>query len=207
MGIECLVPVVRSAEQKRLSLGSLAELAAYFGIAIKELDGTIRRTILFQSDTECHKAAKKASDGVEHGFLEFDEVRPIAVGYRDKTAGYLRQAIIRLLGLPAEITSGLLDKPYGTPIGTEGYIRYLRGDLIADHDGLAPAGQEYPTVEWRFGVKSFSIGENGELRLSFTQSITPRLGNEVSFRPKSVEVYGPEGVVTTPVERQEAEPE
>lgn len=105
-----------------------------------------------------------------------------------------------------DVERALLAKPYEKPLGTEGYIRYLRGHLLADHNGLAAEGQEYPIIEWKFGVKQFSLSENGELRLTFSTSMTPRLGEGVSFRPKSVEVYGPEGIVATPSEKQKIEP-
>jgi hypothetical protein len=67
---------------------------------------------------------------------------------------------------------------------------------------VAEDGQEYPGVEWKFGVKSFSVGDGGEFNLTFSQSVTPRLGEGVSFRPKGIEVYGPEGVVVTSGKRQ-----
>jgi len=143
---------------------------------------------------------------VEHGFLDFDEVRPLATAVRDKVAGYLRQAIIRLLGVPADVVRELLEKPYERPLGTEGYVRYLRGHLLAEHNELAPEGQEYPLVEWRFGVQQFSLSEAGEMKLNFSQSMTPRLGEGVSFRPRSFEVYGPDGIVATSSQRQEIEP-
>lgn len=207
MGMESLVPIVLRTEQDRLSLGSKEELAAHLGIAIKELDGTIRRKCLFRDDTESYKAAKSASDGVEHGFLDFDEVRPLALTVRDRVAGYLRQGIIELLNVPDEIKRELIAKPYEKPIGTEGYIRYLRGHLLANHNDLAAKGQEYPFVDWKFSVKSFSLGEKGELNITFSESMTPQIGREVSFRPKSVEVYGPEGIVVTSPENKKIEPQ
>jgi len=206
MGMESLVPVVRCVEQARLTLDSLEALATHMGVGIEDLDATIRKRLLFCDDIESHRAAKRASDGVEHGFLDFDEVRPLATAVRDKVAGYLRQAIIRLLGVPADVVRELLEKPYERPLGIEGYIRYLRGHLLAEHNELAAEGQEYPLVEWRFGIKQFSLSEAGEMKLTFSQSITPRLGEGVSFRPRSVEVYGPEGIVTTSSQRQEIEP-
>jgi len=206
MGMESLVLVARSVEQARLALDSLEALATHMGVGIKDLDATIRKELLFFGDIESHRAAKRASDGVEHGFLDFDEVRPLATAVRDKVAGYLRQAIIRLLGVPADVVRELLEKPYERPLGTEGYVRYLRGHLLAEHNELAPEGQEYPLVEWRFGVQQFSLSEAGEMKLNFSQSMTPRLGEGVSFRPRSFEVYGPDGIVATSSQRQEIEP-
>lgn len=206
MGMETLVPVVRKNELDKHNYNTTQELADYWGIPLKELDSKIKKEILFEKDQECHRYAKKASDGVEHGFLGFDEIRPLAINIRDKTAEYLRRAIIKLLQLPAEVEQELLKSTYQKPIGTEGYIRYLRGYLLSNHDRLASEGNEYPLVEWRFQVTSFTRTDNNELRLSISQDMTPRLGEGVTFRPESVEIYGPEGVIpSSPLERQNLE--
>jgi len=206
MGMEALVRVVIKNELTRLKLDNPQELAEHLGIPINDLDSTIRRKYLFQDDQECHKNAKKASDGVEHGFLGFDQIRPLAVEVRNKAATYLRTAIIKLLNLPLQIEHDLLSLPYEKPIGTEGYIRYLRGQLLSSKDELAPDGFEYPIVEWRFSVTSFRLTKDNKLQLSFSQSLTPRLGEGVSFQPKSFEIYGPEGVISNaPPEPQELE--
>jgi hypothetical protein len=196
MGMETLVPVMRKNELARLKLVEPQELADHWGIPKSALDPTIRLDSLFQGDQECHKYAKRASDGVEHGYLGFDEIRAIAVDVREKTAAYLRTAIIKLLQLPTDTEQGLLKSPYEKPIGTEKYVRYLRGHLESDNDELAPEGYEYPIVQWRFAVTSFELTENDEFRLGLSQRITPRLAENVSFRPTSVEIYGPEGVIS-----------
>ena len=100
MGMESLVPVIRRVELVNRGLNSTQELADCWGIPLDNLDSRIRRDNLFQADYDCHRDAKRASDGVEHGYLSFDEIRPLAQDVRDKTATYLRTAIIRLLHLP-----------------------------------------------------------------------------------------------------------
>ena len=207
MGIESLVPLMGRVVQERLDLTSRDELADNLGVSIQELDATIRKTYLFCGDNESHRAAKRASDGIEHGFLEMDEIRPLAISVRDKTAGYLRKAIIELVNLPQGVAEELLAKPYDIPLGTEGYIRYLRGAILSNNDDVAAAGSEYPFIEWRFGVKDFSVDKDGSMHFSFSNSMTPRIAEGASFHPKRVEVYGPEGVVATPKQLHEVEPE
>lgn len=207
MGIEALVRVARDYEIKKLDLNTNQELADSWGISIKDLDSKIRQDILFQGDQQTHKKAKEASDGIEHGFLSFTEVRPLAEAVRDKTATYLRQAIIKLLTLPEEITQKLLARPYDQPIGTIGYVRYLRGELIAEHDQIAPPGQMYPVIEWRFSVQRFSLRDN-KLEITFQQTLTPRIGKDVTFSPKSLELFGPEGIISEPkTTSHQADPE
>jgi hypothetical protein len=199
MGMESLVRVVVKNELQRLNLDNPQQLAEYLGVTLKELDSTIRRQYLFQNDQDCHKDAKRASDAIEHGFLEFDEIRPLAIEVRNKSANYLRTAIIKLLNLSSQTEKALLAPPYDNPIGTEGYIRYLRGQLLSSSDQLAPDGFEYPIVDWKFSVNSFRITSDNHLQLSFSQSLTPRLAKGVSFQPKSFEIYGPEGIVSNPL--------
>lgn len=207
MGIEALVPVVRKMELIKQNLKSNRELAEKWNIPIEELDSHIRQTFLFESDQKSHRAAKRASDAVEHGFLDYDNIRKLAVEVRNQTAAYLRKSIIKILQLSSEVEQQLLAPPYDIPIGTEGYIRYLRGNLKAEHDQLAQEGQIYPLIEWRFNVESVRRTEEGKYQISFSQKFTPRLGDDVSFLPSRVEIYGPEGVQVDPPVRGEIEPE
>lgn len=195
MGMETLVYVIRSLEMSRLSCSSSEELALSLGIPLKELDSTLRRTILFQGDNDTHKQAKRASDGIEHGFLSFTEIRPLAQVVRDKTARYLREALIKLLELPQDIATALLMRPYDEPIGTIGYVRYFRGKLIGNEENLAAEGEEYPIMEWRFDVNAFAV-QDEKVTITFSQHITPRIGPNTQLLPMSVEIYGPEGVVS-----------
>ena len=54
-------------------------------------------------------------------------------------------------------------------------------------------------MEWKFLVKSFSLFEN-KFNITFDQQITPRIGEGVTFSPKSFEIYGPEGFLRIPNE-------
>lgn len=213
MGMEALVDLIIKNEIKKRSLSSLEELADCLGIPqidnqkrFIDLKAKLRRDVLFKEDQETHQAAKKASDGMEHGFLSYVEIRPLAEKARDKAASYLRDAVIKLMELPEDVERELLSPPYNTPIGVIGYIRYFRGNLIADHDQLAQAGQEYPIVKWAFNLKDFSHKEK-KLNLSFSQSITPLLGDRVSLKPWSIEIYGPEGIISEGPQEREIEPE
>ncbi len=192
-----MVHVIIKNEIARLGLDSSDNLAEHFGISKNKLDGTIRLKYLFQGDQECHKKAKNASDAFEHGFQGFNEILPLAMETRNKTATYLRTAIIKLLNLPLQVEYDLLSQPYENPIGTEGYIRYLRGQLLSNNDELAEDGHPYPIIDWMFSVKSFRLTEDNEFQISFSQNFTPRLGEGVLFKPIRFEIYGPEGVISS----------
>jgi hypothetical protein len=195
MGMEALVPVVRKIELSKSDYDTTEELAELWGVQIQELDGTLRREILFNGDSETHRNAKKASDGMEHGFLSYADIRPLAESVRDKTASYLRRTIVKLLQLPPQIELELLKSPYDEPFGTIGYVRIFRGLLLSEHDKLNAPGRMYPEIDWNFKINSFDIADNAGFRVSFSESISPRLGEGVSLRPISREIYGPEGDV------------
>jgi hypothetical protein len=63
----------------------------------------IREQVIFDGDHETYVTAKKASDGLEHGFLELDKVARHAIASADTTFTGVRRTIIDLLGLPGEI--------------------------------------------------------------------------------------------------------
>jgi hypothetical protein len=198
MGTEALVPIYRDIELIKSGLGKAKELASKWKISIKELDSTIRRRFLFKGDQKCHRDAKRASDSFEHGFLPFHIIRPLASTVRNKTAKYLRGSLLELLDLPLKIENQLKNFPYDKPLGTVGYIRYLRGKLISDKPELARPDQAYPIVEWRFKIKSFAIKDRKEFNLNFSQNITPRLAKDVSLQLQSIKIFGPEGFIATP---------
>jgi hypothetical protein len=75
-----------------------------------EIEVAVRSRIIFQADTDSYRKAKAASDGLEHGFMPFDQIRAKAKETRDRTAGYLRHAILDLLALAPELQSRLTDE-------------------------------------------------------------------------------------------------
>ncbi|MBX7252398.1 MAG: hypothetical protein K1X50_10470 [Candidatus Promineofilum sp.] len=202
MGMEALTKVVL---RKRLleSNSSEEELAREMGIDPMSLgpgerlstllDAAIRRKVLFCGDDECHRSAKKASDGFEHGFMPFEEVREHALLVRDKTAAYLRTAILDLLEkeLGQEHREALLSPPFSKPIGKWPLVKYARGELVGEADALADAEMEYPLMKWRSAIKAAQMDEDGEYQLVVEETLSPRLGDGVQFRLKSFEVWQP----------------
>jgi excisionase family DNA binding protein len=57
------------------------------------LGARVREQIVFAGDTETYKAAKDASDGLEHGIWELDKVAALALKSTDKTFQYVRRTI------------------------------------------------------------------------------------------------------------------
>jgi hypothetical protein len=156
-----------------------------------EIEAAVRSRIIFQADTDSYRNAKAASDGLEHGFLPFDQIREKARKTRNRTARYLRCAIVELLNLSPELQSRLTDETHLNPLGDWPLTKYPRGKLIAPTDSLASATNEYPIMTWRTNITSLQMNEKGEYEVKWNEKITPQLAENVSFRPTSIEVWAP----------------
>ncbi|MEJ2147802.1 MAG: hypothetical protein P8020_22020 [Acidobacteriota bacterium] len=192
MGVEALTPVVR----RRLCRERGAEneqLATALGVTIQELDPTIRKELIFQGDNDCYQDAKAASDGFEHGFRSFPDIRTLGEPVRKKTADYLRTAILKELLLEPTTINELTRPSYDQPLGSWQIERKLRGHLLGGTDDLSADGQVYPIMHWKSKVKSVTRTEAGEYKVSFDEKLTASLGPGISFRPASYEIWGPTG--------------
>jgi len=198
MGMEALSKAIFKAMQETQDKASIAKS---LGIDIEALnpseklstliDAGIRREILFQGDTATYKTARHASDGFEHGFLPFDEIRSLAQQVRNKTANFLREGIINALNLDRDLRTTLLSSPYDEPLGCFPTVKYVRGSLIGKSEKLQKDGNEYPILAGRTTIKELEFKENGEYSLKFDETLTPILSDGITFRPKSFEIWAP----------------
>ncbi len=191
MGMEALTKVFlrRECNERRLAEDGLA---AHYGIEKKHLDPYIRKTLLFKGDEACLARAKQASDGFEHGFLDFNEVRSLATDVRDKTATFLRDAIMDISGCDPTALRGIREGRYRVPLGAWKMVKYLRGTLIGKGPDLAAEGNAYPIMEWRSSIKVFRKVEDGKYEYTPDETMTPKLGQGIAFKPKAFEVWGPD---------------
>jgi hypothetical protein len=162
----------------------------------RELESEVRRRILFQGDMATLAKTKRASDGLEHGFLDFTAVHTLAEETRDRTASYLREAIIDFAGLEDEMRQQLLALPYSTPLKCW-LVRYLRGRFIGDAADLAAPDQEYPIFHWRSKLKSLKRTETGGYEITPDETLIARFSEEVTFQQTSFEIWGPTGAQAT----------
>ena len=156
-----------------------------------EIEAVVRRTVLFKSDNDCHRSAKAASDGLEHGYMPFDKIREKARSVRDKTARYLREAILDLVDLDQNDQRRMLESPYDQPLGNWPVVKYLCGHLIGESDILASEGNEYPIMRWHQRITSVDRSDKGEYKVRFDENFTAQLGEGIVFQPKSFEVWRP----------------
>jgi hypothetical protein len=123
--------------------------------------------------------------------MPFDEIREHARQVRDKTAKYLRKAVLDLLDIEQPYLKVLLSPPRDAPLGNWPVVKYMRGQLLGLSDRLAAEGNEYPIMTWRSSIKSVEINDEGEYQLKFDENFTARLGEGTVFQPHSFEVWRP----------------
>lgn len=188
MALEALTPVAIEKEMKRLGLSTKPELASALGLTLSNLDVTARRDWLLAGEADCYKEAKAASDGFEHGFGSFPDMRQAATKHRRRIAALIRSAIFDLAELDGESASILKEPPFDQPLGHWPLATYLWGELVGKGSDLAAPESAYPFVRVKPQVAQGVPG--GPLNLQYT--FTAELGPGITFSPKRVEVWQPD---------------
>lgn len=187
MGVEALVKVALRRELVSRQCDEDA-LASEWAVEKKDLDGYVRRSILFRGDEQRHRDAKQASDGFEHGFLSLPDIHTLAVSSRDATAGYLRAAIFDLARLDLDVQTFLLAPPYSVP-QRAWMRRYLRGRFEGTVNDLAAPDQEYPIFRWSSNLKGFRR-DGQAFEMTPEENFTAVFAEGVVFHQDSFEVWG-----------------
>ena len=190
IGMEILTPVALRTHLSQYRIDK-ADLVSAWKIDLRRLDSEVRRRLVFDGDDDTYAKVKQASDGFEHGFLDFHDIRATALDLREKAAGYLRRALLRLSGLSQAAVSELSEHPYTRPFDLE-YTKYLWGTLRGSGDILAADGQDFPIMMWRSkpSQKPNTIGPDPEI--VFSETITARLAPGIEFQGRRLEVWGPQ---------------
>lgn len=106
--------------------------------------------MLFKGDTQTFKAARTASNHLEHGVTQHSELHERAVQSVSTTATYLRDAMLDVLPLSQDDRDRLRAKPYANPAKTGGFERHLLGKISCPDDNIAAPDQAYPMVSAEF---------------------------------------------------------
>ena len=205
IGMEALTPVAVRRERERLDVGDEG-LAQAYGIAERrrgaratKLHSVVRREVLFRGDDEAASKAREASDGFEHGFLDFVKIRGLAQEVRDRTAQYLRAAIFDLADTDAEIRDTLNAPPFDVPLRSF-LSRYMWGTLLGEATDMAAPDQAYPLITWGSRLKAFRREPDGLYSVTPEETMTMKFSDALQYRRDRYEVWGPEGVRAVPGE-------
>lgn len=150
------------------------------------LGARVREEKIFAGDADTYKAAKEASDGLEHGIWELDKVAANAIKSADKTFHYVRRTIVDLLDLAPEVASELNGIK---PKDVQSTRKVVRGRLIGAAEDPAMEGELYPRLEWSSGIDSV-VREGSTFQMKQKDRMTIRTHPDVGFRLERLEVHG-----------------
>jgi hypothetical protein len=188
MGMEAITPVALRRHMRTVG-ASRSDLANSWKVDERDLEAEVRRRLIMRGNTQTYASAKKASDGFEHGFLGFDEVRAESERARDETADCLRWSICEELQVRPEDVDILTSSPFQKP-GHLRVTKYMRGKLVFEGDDLAAPDQAYPFLEWQTNYREVPNPDSDDIKFKMEETITPRLAEGVEFRPQRIEVWG-----------------
>jgi len=194
MAVEALTRSAIRAELARLGVDE-EELARQHGIDPDDparprwrpaLEAWARRELIFNQDGATYDAARQASDGVEHGFMEMSDLNKRALFATATTFGYVRASMLSLLGISEDDFPDLFSRP---PRDVLSLRKLVRGRLLGDSEELAPEGEEYPYLEWRSQVRSVTRDED-EFSVTFDEHFTVRTHPDIHFEGHAFEARG-----------------
>jgi hypothetical protein len=207
IGMEALTPIAlkRELDTRNCSRDELAELWGIHeevpALRATKLAAEVRRRILFRGDGDTASKARKASDGLEHSFMDFAGVRELAENVVKDTARYLREAILEFSGVDQATRDTLTSPPFDIPLRSH-YARYVWGTLVGAGDELAAQNQEYPVLHWGAGLKSFEVEEGTDRHLiGLNQTMTFRAAPGIQFRMSRFEMWAAGGSSALPAEQ------
>jgi len=183
MALEALGPAVERSERARLGLADERAHAAYRDVNVERsnwkevLLGWVRRDVLCQRDKATYDAARRASDGFEHGSMPLPEYRAAAEQHSRALLDYVRLGMLTLLDLPEDVRSQLVDK---RPVDTSAIWQEIRGELhgaVQDPDQMGEGEAPYPYADWRTTLDDAHRTDAGKLRT------TSRINLDMHFAP------------------------
>jgi hypothetical protein len=185
MAVEALTKAMLRVECQRQSVDEDGLCTAWV-IEKKQLDGEVRRRLIFHGDSACYDKARKTSDGLEHMFEDFPKLHQSAQQSRDCAGHHVRMAMLELLGLDEPDKRKLLAPPYAVPVPLEVLDRSVYGDLIGPGDRLARPGLDHPQlVNWRPEIVSVTRKGDGH-EVAIADNFQLAIGSDVQFKTKAV---------------------
>ena len=190
VGMEALTPIALDAHLEQEAL-TRDQLAKRWKVELSRLDAEARKRLLFREDDECYQQARKARNGLQHGFEALGDVRTRAMAARDRTATYLRNSLINLVGLEPEVRAALVCPPFDRPFYWS-FVAELHGRLVADSDEVANPADVYPRVDWDLVPTELPPDADGDAGVEFAFWVNPQLADGVEFEVDGVSFLAPE---------------
>ncbi len=125
MAVENLTVVIEDRLKREHHVTRIGDLGAAWGvdprpgqdyIDDRDVRGLIRRREVFLGDDATHAALRRASDGIEHGFLSFGEARELVEEIFGDASTAVRRSILRESGLQASDVEALMTGIHTRPL-------------------------------------------------------------------------------------------
>lgn len=125
MAVENLTVVIADRAKAEAHVDSLSALGTSLGVEVRpgrskpndgDVFGMLRHRDVFADDEEAHRALREASNGIEHGYLNFGDARRLVEEIFDRAASHIRTSILRESGLPEEDVEALTTGVYASPL-------------------------------------------------------------------------------------------
>lgn len=188
MGLECLTPVARRRHLADLGM-SADDLAAEWSVEPRHLDAEVRLRLLCHGDEDAYVAAKKAFAGLEHGFLPIPDVRSASLEHQMRLARYVREAIVSLGDVPAEVQETLLTRPFDRPAHFT-VAKYLFGRLVGAPESVRPPDQLYPHLICAPSIAEVPNSNPNEVTIRFDETMKAAIPIGAAIRHAEIEVWG-----------------
>jgi len=216
MAIEALAPAVESRLRQAAGYPSKEAHAAARGVDLTEqnwnglLLARIRRDEICRGDTTVYNEARKASDGFEHGFMAYEDIRSAAEQHTEVLLGYVRDAIVDLLDLTPDQASELKDK---TPVDISPFVPRIEGELVGrvlDQNTLAMPDFPFPFADFSATLDSVQLADE-QYRIEPRSTVTMRFNDGVAFKAlrhgTDLGLNSPEALAFEPGGEQPATPD
>lgn len=110
--VEALSPVIVAAEMATLGTKTKQDLAQYYGFSPKDesdrshlydLEGKLRCLRIFGEREDIYQGLRKLSDGFEHAYLPFDEIRSLSKQVSQMASEAIRRTILVQAGVSSDV--------------------------------------------------------------------------------------------------------
>jgi hypothetical protein len=187
MALEALTPVVEERARDRLGLATKEDHARHRGVDVSQrnwisvLEGWVRRDLLCRGDSVTYKAAREASNGFEHGFMDLPKYRAAAEQYARPLMNYVREAVLDLLDVGEPMRTEVNGK---RPIDVSPIWHAVTGELHGKVEAprlLAEANQPFPYADWHITLDDNWRLPDGRLRMTPRMHLTAHIAEGVQI--------------------------
>jgi len=146
---------------------------------------------LFDGHADVLRDLEAASNGFEHGYMDFDEARRLFTGTLASAFSVLRKALINQLQLPQADVDHLMRADLQQPRSLDPVRRFARGRLEPIRDSDVELGDTVDAL-WTAGPVRAISGEDGAVSLQRPAELTFETVPEgVSIRVEGLGIRGP----------------